>query len=533
MKKIIFNIIICLLSVVMFNACSDSEFEKHFKDPSKTEFVTVEKLMTGTFEASNRYTMPWYWRYYTFEIPQTGRYTQIMGFINSNEGAYQPSDSYSNDRWSDFYKSLTQFRLLEYTWENMAEPYKSDNEIYKHVTQVFIYDHLQQLIDCFGDVPYYKAGYLGLTLDIEGSKPEYDSAEELYRYMLKDLKSINEFLINNAPNSIVGPQLVKQDYINDGDIMAWRRYANSLRLRIASRAAAQGPLAEEARAVIKEILSDADTYPIVTNNSENIQVDFRKPGLNAVDDQHEKGIQGGFESSSGYYNRGSKTYIDALKDDPRLEIIFDTNAEGNYEGIDPLMSSTEQEDLFKRPNDKGGNFYSAVDTATFSRNDKFPGVIISASEVEFIRAEAILKWGAPGDAETAFKSGVEKSVEFYYYLNGLGEYRKPITAPSAEEIADFAAEKWNNYSNKEEAVAVQKWVHFGLIQMTQAWHEYRKTGYPELEFMESTGSADVKTPPSRLRYPTDERTLNYENYQKMQSKDGYYDELFWAKPLNQ
>lgn len=533
MKKIISNVIVCLMFVIAFNACSDSEFDKHFKDSEKTQVVTIEKLMSGTFESSNRYTMPWYWRYYTFEIPQTGRYTQIMGFINSNEGAYLPRDSYNNDRWSDFYKSLSQFRLLEYTWENMMEPFKSENEIFKHITQIFIYDHLQQIIDCFGDIPYHKAGYLGLTLDIEGSKPSYDSAEELYRLMLTDLKSINQYLIDNPPVSLVAGQIKKQDYINQGDIMAWRRYANSLRLRIACRAAENGPLVTEARTAINEILSDPDTYPIVTNNNENIRINYQPKKLSAIETQHENGIRGGFESSSGYYNRGSKTYIDALKDDPRLQVIFDTNAEGNYEGIDPLMVSTDQEKLFLRSKEEGGNFFSAVDSATFSRNDKFPGIIITASEVEFIKAEAMLKWGISGDAEAAFKSGVEKSVEYYYYLNSLGDYRQPVPAPSAAEIADFAAEKWNSYSNKEEAVAVQKWVHFGLIQMTQAWHEYRKTGYPELEFMVSSGSVDVKTPPSRLRYPTDERTLNYENYQKVQSKDGYYDELFWAKPLNQ
>lgn len=293
MKKIISNVIVCLMFVIAFNACSDSEFDKHFKDSEKTQVVTIEKLMSGTFESSNRYTMPWYWRYYTFEIPQTGRYTQIMGFINSNEGAYLPRDSYNNDRWSDFYKSLSQFRLLEYTWENMMEPFKSENEIFKHITQIFIYDHLQQIIDCFGDIPYHKAGYLGLTLDIEGSKPSYDSAEELYRLMLTDLKSINQYLIDNPPVSLVAGQIKKQDYINQGDIMAWRRYANSLRLRIACRAAENGPLVTEARTAINEILSDPDTYPIVTNNNENIRINYQPKKLSAIETQHENGIRGG------------------------------------------------------------------------------------------------------------------------------------------------------------------------------------------------------------------------------------------------
>ena len=528
MKKTISIIFLALTTILLYNACSDEKFDSRFTDPSKTSTVTVEKIMTGTFQKGNLYTMPWYMRYFAFEIPQMGRFSQVMGWLNGT-GMYGLTDSHNNERWYTFYKVLAQYRLLEDTWEKMDESQKPAYEVFKHITRIFVYDHLHQIVDVWGDAPFTEAGYVGIKLDIEASKPAYDKAEDLYTLMLSDLKTINSFLAGYTPTGIVGTQLKDQDYINGGDLNKWRMYCNSLRLRIASRAAENGSLSADARGVISEILGDPSTYPIVTTNDENIRVDFQPSDLTAMEGQHEQGIRGGFESWNGSLNRASKAYVDQLKDDPRLEIIYDTNAEGEYVGIDPLMSSTEQDRLFNRPNDQGGNYFSAVDTGTFSRNNKFPGLIISASEMDFIRAEAAQKWNISGNAEASFKSAVKKSVEYYYYLNSLGDYRDPVPAPSAEEIDAFVAKKWNDYGSKEEAIAVQRWVHHGMLQMVQAWSEYRKTGYPVLTFQEDKGSIDTPNPPVRYRYTNDEKVNNTANYNAVQSKDGYYNKLFWAK----
>ncbi|MDR0349717.1 MAG: SusD/RagB family nutrient-binding outer membrane lipoprotein [Tannerella sp.] len=528
MKKIRSIIVLSFTAILLYTACSDEAFDKRFTDPSKTSTVTVEKLMTGTFEKGNKYTMPWYMRYFAFETQQMGRYSQIMGWTNGN-GMYSLNDSYNNERWYTFYKVLAQYRLLEDTWNKMEDSQKPLYEVFKHITRIYVYDNLHQIVDIWGDVPFSEAGYVGLRLDIEASKPAYDKAEDLYTLMLSDLKTINSFLAGYSPTSIVNTQLKEQDYINGGDLGKWRIYCNSLRLRIASRAAENGPLTTEARGVIAEILGDPSTCPIVTANDENIQINFQSPDLTSMTGQHEEGIRGGFESWNGSVNRAGKAYLDQLKDDPRLKIIYDTNAEGEYAGMDPLMSSTEQDRLFNRPQEQGGNYFSAVDSGTFSRNNRFPGILITASEMDFIRAEAAQKWGISNNAEASFESAVQKSIAYYYYINSLGEYREPVTAPGKDEIEAFATKKWNDYSSKEEAIAVQRWVHHGMLQMVQAWSEYRKTGYPVLTFQEDRGSIDTPAPPARYRYTNDEKVNNTANYNAVQSKDGYYDKLFWAK----
>lgn len=528
MKKILSILLTTTIMALTYVACSDSTFEEKYIDPSKTSNASVAKLMTGVFQKGNTYTMPWYARYFTFETQQIGRFAQTLGWVNVNGMYLGMGTSYNEDRWTNFYKVLANFRVLEYNYNKLSSEEQKDAEAFVIITKIFVYDHLQQMIDLWGDIPFKKAGYLWETSDVAGSRPAYDEASDLYLMMMDDLKAINEKLA--APiSSFTLTSLKDQDYINNGSVDLWRKYCNSLRLRIAARAADQGPIAAQAKAAITEILGNPSTYPVVEKNSENILIDHQAPDLEAIENQAPKGIRDGFESWNGQCNRASKKIIEMLNGDPRLPILFDKNAEGLYVGIDPLMSSTQQSDLFERPTEKGGNYFSAVDSATFSRNNKFPGIIITAAEVDFIKAEAIQRLGIAGNAEQAFTSAVSKSVEFYFYLNGLGNYRTPLTAPTAEEMKTFAAAKWNAGSNKSETIAVQKWLHFGNIQMVQAWSEVRKTGYPTLSFTKDEGNLVCPEPPTRLIYPVNERNYNLNNYIKVKDKDTYQTKLFWAK----
>ncbi len=521
----ILSIILVSFMLLTLGACSEIDFESRYPDPSKTSTVSPEKLMTGVFKVGNDYTMPWYWRYFTFETQQIARFAQTLGWVNGNGMYLGMGDTYNDARFKNFYSVLAQYRVQESVISKMEENEKPSYEVFSLLSRIFIYDHLNQIVDLWGDVPFSKACYLPVTSDIASSYASYDKAEDLYKLMLTDLKEINNKLAVLSPSALTNSQLKAQDYINGGDILKWRKYCNSLRLRIACRASSNGPLTAEARAAMKEIIENPSTYPVVEKNSENIRIEPLKPDLYRFNE-----VRDGFESWTGACNRASKVIITNLTGDPRLEVMFDPNREGNYEGIDPLMQASDQDKLFNRPTDKGGNFYSAVDTATFSRNaDFFPGIIFTASEVDFIKAEAMQKGYVAGDAQGAFEAGVVKSINFHYDLNSKGTYRTPVARPSDENIAKFATNRWNAYTSKEVAIGTQKWLHFSIIQMVQAWSEVRRTGIPALSFIADPSSTTVPNVPSRLLYTTNERNYNTVNYKAVQSKDKYDVKLFWAK----
>ncbi|MDR1556606.1 MAG: SusD/RagB family nutrient-binding outer membrane lipoprotein [Tannerellaceae bacterium] len=527
MNKHIFSIVCLATALFTFSNCSESDYTDKYTDPSKTTDVSCEKLMTGVFYAAKTYTTPEYWRVFTFDYYLLGRCAQTVGFINSPGRYAGGGESYINDRWTNFYHTLTQFRLLEYTYDNLSEANKPDYEVFVLLAKVMVYEQLEEVIDLWGDVPYSKAGYLAITGDVKSSYPSYDKAETLYEMMLGDLQVINSKLAGLTPSSLATTYLSAQDYINKGDLLKWRKFTNSLRLRMAMRVADKGSLTDKGRAILREMLGDPSTYPLVDNNNETIKINSDTDAFKVTGDTN-TGIQG-IESWNGQMNRASQAMINALNGDPRLEIIYEPNSAGEYVGLDTHDDENTQQTLFDRLEPDGGNYYSAIDTGTFSRNAQYPGILMTASEVSFIRAEACQKGYAQGDVREAFEKGVCQSVELYYSLNSTSTYREPVPAPAVSDIAAFAAQKWESYKSAEVAIATQKWLHFGLIQILEAWNEVRRTGLPELYFPVDNNSPAYPKVFEKLRYPSDERNNNQANYATVQAQDSYYIKLFWAK----
>lgn len=155
-----------------------------------------------------------------------------------------------------------------------------------------------------------------------------------------------------------------------------------------------------------------------------------------------------------------------------------------------------------------------------------PGIVITASEVNFLKAEAYERWGL-GDAQAAYNLALNQSVYFYYYLNNIGGGNVPL--PSDADIATFEANPTVNYTGttaqKLALIYDQKWLHFGFLQSDEAWAEYRRTGYPQLTFPTET-LVGYQTPPTRLIYPTVETAYNT-NYSTVKAKDTRTTLIFW------
>src|SRR5258708_39254240 len=78
--------------------------------------------------------------------------------------------------------------------------------------------------DIWGDTPYFKAA------SGTGENAPYDKRELIYKDMLKELKEAAAGLLTSNPKQQAG-----QDYVYNDDISKWKKFANSLRLRVAMR----------------------------------------------------------------------------------------------------------------------------------------------------------------------------------------------------------------------------------------------------------------------------------------------------------
>lgn len=515
------------MTIVGFNRCSEEDYFSKYNNPAQTSTPSIEKLMTGVFLAARDYTFNSYWRSYTWENGIMGVYAQTIGFLNVPGSMYSANDSYANNRWENFYDALTQFRVMQNEYEKLNDTQKANYKMFLYLTEIFIYDHLSQMVDTFGDVPFSQAGYLPITSDVQGSYPSYDKQADLYKMMLDRLGLIYTELAADAGN--VSSVLTSQDFINKGDYQLWLRYCNSLRLRLAVRVSSQGSLAAEGQQVVAQILNN--NYPLVSNLAQTIQVLPDNDGFNYGDQ-----FRDGFKDHS----RASQEMLNLLhtettlgEDDPRLPIMYSMNAQGQYRGLSTDESYANQQTNINLS--EAQRVYSRIDSTTVIFNRNFKSPIVTAAEVDFLKAEAYQKGWATGNAEEAFIDGMLHSTQFYFDLNDVSPSNDGtrMEIPNDAVITAYAEQVWDAATNKELAIISQKWLNFGYIQPFQAWNEIRRTGYPEFFYPEDNTAQILKTLPNRVRYPASERNNNTENYnaqvESMGGTDDAYIKLFWAQ----
>jgi len=470
---------------------------------------------------------------YTWDNTVIGVYAQTLGFLNAAGGIYSANDSYANDRWVNFYNTLTQFRVLQNVYDGLDETKQHTFRIFMDLAEVFVYDHLSQIIDTFGDAPFDEAGYLAVTGNVAASYPSYEKAADLYAMMLdrlgelyKDIRSLNGNL-----NPQASSYLPLQDFINYGDLDKWEKYCNSLRLRLAVRVASQGALAAKGKQVVAEILNG--NYPLVSGMDDLIKLDAN--GKDPANFLNPDDFRTGYIDQS----RASQAMLDALtlavpgEYDPRLPVMYSMNAAGLYKGLSTYETYAEQETNTAQP--EAQRVYSRIDSTTVMYNTSFISPILTPAEVDFLKAEAYQNGWASGDAKAAFINGILHSAQFYFAENAISPSNAgtKMNIPDESVITGYAGKAWDEASNKTEAIITQKWLNFGYMQPVQAWNEVRRTGYPQLYYPDDPLAQVLKTLPSRVRYPFSERSYNTANYnaqiQAMGGTDDAYIKLFWAK----
>jgi hypothetical protein len=510
---------------LLFAACQKEDFANAYADPSKISQTSVEKQFTGFLNSNKWYVLPDYWNYFVVLRTSLQRYNQAVGWANE-DNQYQPPTAGLGNRWDTYYSFLAQYRELEKVQAGLKPEDQADRRIYMLTATAYLYDHTQKVVDLHGDIPFSAAGKLSENGgDYNKSYAAYDGAEAIYTKMLDDLKAFSDELstINVKTGILAGFRT--QDFINKGDLMGWRRYINSLRIRMLTRVSNAAAFKSRASSEIAAILADATKYPIVSKNTENIQINVHD--INT--DIHSKNFRTGLEDWNG--NIAGKVMIDHMKKnvDPRLRALFEPgekNTAKDYLGLDPMLTGADQSALI------AGGTLAIYNRSTLSRNQFFPGVIINAAEVSFALAEYYLKANNDSAAKAAYEKGIRESIEFYYNVRRVSNdnVAGALTAFTEPEVTAYLAAadiSWTTpNANKIQLIGNQKWLHFNVVQPLDNWAETRRLGFPRLTFRDDPSNAQ-KQPPFRWFYPTSERTYNGDNYAKVQANDVLNKKLFW------
>lgn len=370
-----------------------------------------------------------------------------------------------NEGWSTWYsKSISQLKLIQ---KLVANP---ENNNYKGVSLVLQSWIFSLLTDAYGDIPYTETGDINNFLT-----PRYETQESVYRGILNDLKNAQSLLKADG-------EAIQGDIIYGGNIINWKQFANSLRLRFALRIADRLP--DLAKTTLQEVSAEGSGY--ISSNDDIAQLVYQ-------DAPNRNPVSSSFEAREDY--RVSKTMVDKLRDlsDPRLSIYADrtkTATPQGYVGLPNGLTSSEASsigfDLTSRP-------------GAYFREPKAPAVILSYSEVLFGLSEAVSRGFITGDAADLYQKAIRASLEQYKISNTL------IDAYLRQPSVSFDP---NNY---KKSIGEQKWIAL-YGQGLEAFAEWRRLDYPQLTPAKA-GALGGKIP-TRFLYPGTEQSLNGANYQE-------------------
>lgn len=356
---------------------------------------------------------------------------------------------------------------------------------------------MQNLTDMFGDIPYSQA--FQATKGIK--KPVFDSQKQVYQEMCSDLETANKIY---AKNPYVNSSITSLDGMYGFDMGKWRKFNNSLYLRLLCRISGRPTTMIDSTYTVLEkmqqIVNNPSEYPIFTSNDDNATVHY-----SAIDPYYSEFDPKDYtEADFTAYRlteetiklmvvKGNDETVDAYID-PRLPIIGNkrpkyTYWKGTVAGCTPEEQNTA---------DKGTSY---LNYTTLSRNnsDEF---LMDYSEVEFILAEAALNgWISGGEkaAHTYYENAVTASMKKWSGFGTIISNDYTITDDQIKEYLNSPLGSWDDNSNHEQLIINQKYLASFWVGM-EGWNEYRRTGYPILTIGAGCTFNDMVLP-TRMAYP--------------------------------
>ena len=532
-KQVLYIISLLLLLAVATSSCQ-KKLAELYNDPDQTVQPSIEKLFTQML--NNDRVRPSYWNVRTFIAMHSGIYTQSIGYLNYTT-AYQQNAGYTQDRWNDFYRPgnsieggnggiMAHYRLIESLYGSIQDDQqKASAGLFFTAAKVVMYDQASQMVDLWGDIPFSDAGSVNTTGSVV--PPRFENAASVYDAILDGLKNAALYFSSAQVSTAAHASFGKQDILLNGQFNKWQQYANSIRLRLLMRLSFVNEA--KAKTEVLNMINNPSLYPLADGalNYVPMQNDvLLQPLTTYADDLH--------NALSEVFNYSAPDHMlnTVMKpaNDPRIPVLFDKY--GRTDG-DQFIPNTDYNALPVSDNAEQQQVnlsrYAILDSATFLFNSKLPGIVITASEINFLKAEAWERWGG-GDARAAYEMAIRQSVTFYYYLNSLNTVtHMPLTPPDPAAIETFLQSdqmKYTGTTNEKLAkIWIQKWVHFGFLQSGQGWAELRRTKQPVLQFYPST-LPGYEWPPSRLVYPSSEISYNT-NYASVRDKDVRTGKIFW------
>ncbi|MEI7830065.1 MAG: SusD/RagB family nutrient-binding outer membrane lipoprotein [Prolixibacteraceae bacterium] len=489
-RKITYYFAAIILLVVFFSSSCTDKFAEINTNPNSPGIAQAspDMLLTNSIESMTSRV------HEIFLGHEMGScWVQHMAKVQyPDEDQYIPRMTVINNTWSSFYASSG---YDVQTLLNIAVSTKNDS--YKAVALILKTYIVSVLTDEFGAVPYTEA-FLGSDATTPILSPVYDTQESIYVAMLKNLTEANTLLASSTA-------AISGDILYQNDLTKWRKFANSLKLRLLIRRSDRVAPTADITAMVK----DPATYPIFASNADNAALIYlgSAPNNNPINENRKTRDD----------HRVSRTIIDVMwTDNPNMDYRLPVYAElpsagGAWVGLPNGMTSTNA------ANYKGNGLTKTCKIGSYFSAATAPGMLMSYAEVQFILAEAAQRGFLTGakTAQEYYTAGVTGS--YYQFANAIVSANIAAKAQTGIDVtwtvdkylADYLATYglWNP-ANALKQIAIEKWLAM-FDQGLQAAFEWRRTGFPVL--VPAIAGQNGGKIPVRAYYPSDESGRNPTN----------------------
>lgn len=511
-------VIVSLVLIVTISACTD-HFSSLNTPPTQVTSIDPDFIFTEVLRDDN---LNYNWEYIDARL--FGGWAQHWADNDASDGLpnyYQPHRRNDNGFWEVKFvtvlKNLDRAKAL--VLEN-AEGDASSPVARSKLAMIKLYETMtfETLTAGLGDIPFSEA-----IEGLEGiSNPVYDLQSNIYPALIDTIDTYMAQLTDGDAT------FQDADIIYQGDIELWRRFANSLKLKIAMRMSYANPTAAEA--AVTEAMGD----PSISSNEESAMI-ATTAGGRSDDNAHPILTE---LREPGDKSRIGEHLVEMLKanDDPRLEFI----AEPTEASKDVFEESGDPSDLeyLGIPPNMTDEMYNAMDLFEISyaaldiwANEDLavPAHVLTYPEVLFLQAEAALRgWGGnQADAQNYYEQGIRAAMTMEPY-NQIGFNGVEITPADIDAYVNSQVPLSADFETALEQISEERYVAL-FSRGDEPYFEWRRTGYPLLDPGTRTDNYTNGNIPRKAFYHESEQSLNSENWQEAvnrQGDDGYNAEIW-------
>ncbi|WP_353718941.1 SusD/RagB family nutrient-binding outer membrane lipoprotein [Dyadobacter sp. 676] len=522
--------ILAIAAIAGLFACSDDELRTYDSIQKKdaVESVNDPYLLASIIKKT------------TLFYQKMGYDTRILpGAVQHMESNYQSGDNFYNAFRAPMTDMYTAMDILKLVDGSIGLAETRNSKTHQGIFRVFRVLLFSFMTDFYGDIYYSQA----LKAREGILYPKYDKQADIYAGLLKELDDANALM-----DAGTEPVSESYDLMFGGNKEKWKKFSNSLKLRLTMRASAKLPDAG-AR------LSALAAAPLLSDPTENASISY----IGTLGGDNGNSWTGGPLNWGTIDNfdtrRPCKTLIDKLTElnDPRMQIWFapvekpwtsdparngqsftTTDPNGytytsTWEYIDRKnkdIAAYATKDILLDSNKvyvgfvagmladwKNGNGHYDVaaggtvgnfKVSKFSklfRENKHPllkAQIMNSDEVQFILAEAAAKGLISGSADTYYRKGISNS------LLRWGVSQEAVNKYLAQPGVALPSDKAGQLAK----IADQKWISLFLVS-SEAYLDLRRTRLPDIFKNGRLGGFQF---PERYRYPGNELGQNKEAY---------------------